>query len=87
VVVKGSGFRGERARYRDTLRLQIRKSGITADSDGIFQTTVIVPNAAMGTHDIGAKGQYTSSGSVDEVEFEVEPTITIDPSAATWARR
>lgn len=79
VVVKGSGFRESERDIEILFDSRSVKSGITADSDGIFQTTVIVPNAAMGTHDIGAKGQYTSSGSVDEVEFEVEPTITIEP--------
>ncbi|MBN1151765.1 MAG: hypothetical protein JXA58_01015 [Dehalococcoidia bacterium] len=78
-VVKGSGFRESERDIEILFDSDSIKSGITANSNGTFEAVVVVPAAPMGTHEISAEGQYTTSGSIDEVEFEVEPVITIEP--------
>jgi len=78
-TVKGSGFRASERNIEILLGSTSAKSGISADADGIFQITVIVPPAEMGTHEIGARGQYTTSSSIDKVDFEVEPSVVVEP--------
>lgn len=78
-TVKGSGFRESEKNIEILFGTKSVKSGISADSYGIFQATVTVPPAAMGVHEVDAKGQYTTSSSIDNVEFDVEATVISEP--------
>lgn len=78
-IVKGSGFRTSEQNIEIMFGAKSIKSGIRADSDGVFQTTVVVPAAAMGEHEVGAKGQSTSLSSVEKRKFEVQPSLVAEP--------
>lgn len=78
-TVKGSGFRSSEQNIEIMFGSKSAKTGITADSDGVFQTTVIVPQSAMGEHEVGARGQNTSLSSVEKRTFEVEPSLFAEP--------
>ena len=81
LTVKGSGFRSSEQNIEILFNGKAAKSNIRADNDGVFETTVIVPAAPMGEHEIGARGQSTSTSSVEKRKFEVEPSLEAEPLA------
>jgi hypothetical protein len=78
-TVKGSGFASSERSIEIVFAGKVAKSGITADSDGIFETKVIVPAATMGNQEVGARGQNTTLASVEKRIFEVESKIFVEP--------
>jgi len=81
VTVSGSGFQASEDDVEILLDGKIMGSAFKADSDGTFEETVTIPNAAMGTHEIDAQGEDTSKSDIDNVEFEVEPTVLMEPTS------
>jgi hypothetical protein len=78
-TVKGSGFDASEKSIEILFDGKAIKTGVSADSDGVFQTTVTVPAAAEGDHKIDAKGQTTTSSKVDDRTFEVESQLLVEP--------
>ncbi|MBN1152017.1 MAG: IPT/TIG domain-containing protein [Dehalococcoidia bacterium] len=78
-TVKGSGFASSEQSIEIVFGSKSVKTGIRADTDGVFQTTVVVPAAAIGKHEVGAKGQSTSLASVETREFEIESQLLVEP--------
>ena len=80
-TVMGSGFQSNEDDIEILFNGKSIKSGFDAGSDGAFEVTVQVPAAAMGTHEIDAEGEDTSTGDIDNVDFEVEPSLTMEPTS------
>jgi len=80
-TVTGSGFQENENDIEILFDGDSIKSGFDAGSDGAFEVTVQVPAAAMGTHEIDAKGEDTNSSDINNIEFEVEPTLTMEPTS------
>jgi hypothetical protein len=78
-TVSGSGFRTSEKSIEILFDGKSVKTGISADSDGVFQTTVTVPAAAMGNHKVDAKGQTTTASTVDDRTFEVKSQLLVEP--------
>ncbi len=78
-IVTGSGFRANERSIEILLGGKTAKSGITADSDGVFETSVTVPASPAGVQDVGARGQSTSLSSVAKRSFEVQSSLVVEP--------
>ncbi len=78
-TVKGSGFGDRESDIEILFNGTAIKTGITADVDGLFEASVTVPEASMGEHEIGARGDETRERDVETRVFEVEPSFTIEP--------
>lgn len=80
-TVSGSGFEENENDVVILFDGDVAKSAFDAGSDGTFEVTVIVPQASMGTHDIDAEGDHTHASDIDDWEFEVEPTLEMEPTS------
>jgi len=80
-TVSGSGFGANEDDIEILFDGKVVKSGFDAGSDGAFEVTVTVPDAAMGTHSVDAQGSDTSKSDIDDVEFEVEPSVVVNPTS------
>ena len=81
LTVTGSGFQSNEDDIEILFDGDSIKSGFDAGSDGAFEVTVQIPAAAMGTHEIDAEGEDTDSSDIENVEFEVEPSLTMEPTS------
>ncbi len=81
VTVSGSGFEASEDDIEILFDGKSIKTAFSADNDGTFEVTVTIPNAAMGTHEIDAEGEDTSKSDIDNVDFEVEPTVLMEPTS------
>ncbi|MBE9505459.1 MAG: IPT/TIG domain-containing protein, partial [Chloroflexi bacterium] len=81
VTVSGSGFEASEDDIVILLDGKRVGSAFGADSDGTFEQTVTIPNSAMGTHEIDAEGEDTNKSDIDNVDFEVEPTVLMEPTS------
>jgi hypothetical protein len=79
-TVSGSGFAADEDGIEILLDGKTIKSAFDAGSDGAFEVTVTVPDAAMGTHKIDAEGDKTTKSEIDDVSFEVEPSVVVAPT-------
>ncbi|MCD6302705.1 MAG: hypothetical protein J7M15_04175 [Anaerolineae bacterium] len=80
-TVAGSGFEENENDIVILFDGDVVSSAFDAGSDGTFEVTVTVPEAAMGTHDIDAKGDDTKASEVKDKEFEVEPSLVMEPTS------
>jgi len=78
-TVKGSGFRANEQNVEILFAGKTAKTGIKADANGVFETTVIVPAAPLGEQEVGARGQNTTLASVEKRIFEVESKLFVEP--------
>ncbi|MFH1087571.1 MAG: IPT/TIG domain-containing protein, partial [Chloroflexota bacterium] len=58
-------------------------SGISANFQGAWTATVVVPASASGSHNIDAQGILTSASSVPDVAFTVAPSISLGRTSGT----
>lgn len=79
ITVSGSGFAADEEDIEILLDNDMVASNIKADDDGVWGKTFSVPQLPQGTYDISAEGEYTASGDLAEVEFEVVPGLTVTP--------
>jgi len=80
-TVQGSGFQESEDDIEILFDGDSIKSGFEAGSDGTFEVSVTVPEASMGTHEIDAEGEDTNSSDIKNIEFEVEPSLTMEPTS------
>lgn len=81
VTVEGGGFEADEEDITVLFDGEEVASGITADEDGIWEATFEVPEASKGIHTVTAEGEDTDSDDVDDLEFEVLPTVTVTPTS------
>lgn len=80
-TVAGSGFAANEDNIEILFDGKVAKSAFDAGSDGAFEVTVTVPDAAMGTHKIDAEGDKTTKSEIDDVSFEIEPSVVVAPTS------
>ena len=56
------------------------RSGITADANGSWSTTIAIPNSTKGTHPINISGSVTPQSDITDLIFTVLPSVTVTPS-------
>jgi len=80
-TVTGSGFGANEGSVEILFDGKSVKSGFKAGSDGAFEVSVTVPDAAMGTHTVDAQGAKTSKSDIIDMKFEVEPSVVVEPTS------
>lgn len=80
ITVNGTGFAAAEGQVKVTLDGTNLKSGITADSNGSWTTTVVLPAASSGNHIVDASGSDTEATAVTDRTFSVYPSITVNPN-------
>ncbi len=85
VEVTGTGFAEDeesiKIRYDDDVVEQIEEA--ESDEYGTWTATFVIPESVKGEHDIDAKGDDTAYADVDEVEFTVKPSISLNPTSGS----
>lgn len=81
VTVDGNGFAAAETGIKVTYGGTTVKSGITANDDGSWSTTVIVPSSTKGSHIVDAYGNTTETDNVTDKTFTVSPKIALTPSS------
>jgi len=79
VTVTGSGFEEDEEDIDILFDGDTVAENIEAD-DGYWEGTFEVPQAASGIYDVTAEGETTDKADIDEVEFEVVPSLTLSPT-------
>jgi hypothetical protein len=88
IQVKGTGFASKEAGIRVIFRRQgttvdvVAKDSISADEDGSWEATVVVPGVQGGSYAIDASGALTNAGDVPDVSFTLGAGILVEPSSA-----
>ena len=80
VTVEGTGFAAAEGSIKITYGGVNVKTGITADNNGSWDTTIIVPDCTEGNHIVDASGATTEAGDVADKTFTVGPKIALDPA-------
>jgi len=81
ITVTGSGFGAAETGITVTYDGTPVTTGVTASSQGTWNTTFSVPASASGSHSIRAYGSSTQAASVGEAGFNVIPAISISPAS------
>ncbi|MCK5213620.1 MAG: IPT/TIG domain-containing protein, partial [Dehalococcoidia bacterium] len=81
ITITGSGFQKNENDIDILFDGNPIGSTFDAGSDGAFEKSVTIPNAAMGTHEIDAEGEDTNKSDIDNVDFEVEPALAMEPTS------
>jgi hypothetical protein len=79
VTVTGKGFAAAEGSIVITYGGTNVKTGITADDDGSWSATFVVPSSTTGSHVVDASGSTTDAADVADKTFTVSPKISIDP--------
>jgi len=81
-TVTGKGFAASET-ITVTIDGETVKTGIATDANGSWQSTFTLPDSPGGTRSIGVYGSTTSSGTVSDRTFTVNPLLTVTPSSGT----
>jgi hypothetical protein len=81
VTVSGNGFGKNEGSIRVTYDGADAKTGVSADSKGAWDVTLLVPNSIKGVHTVDASGASTGAGEVPDVAFFVSSAVGINPES------
>ncbi|MBI2869823.1 MAG: IPT/TIG domain-containing protein [Chloroflexi bacterium] len=81
ISIAGSGFTPGETGISITYDGIPVASGITANSQGSWSASFIVPASTSGTHTVKARGPVTPADSVSEASFAAVPGLTLNPAA------
>jgi len=85
IEVTGTGF----AESEASIKIEYDGDEVTqteaaeTDEYGTWTAKFIIPESVKGKHDIDAKGADTAYDDVDEVEFTVNPKISLNPTSGS----
>ena len=81
ITVSGTGFTDSESDIEIIYDDSSVETDIEADNDGSWSSSFIVPASEKGVHAIDASGSETLATDVEDVDFTIEPTITISPTS------
>jgi hypothetical protein len=81
VTVSGTGFGKDEGSIRVTYDGTDAKTGVSADSKGSWDVTLLVPSSIKGVHTIDASGASTNADGVPDVTFFVSSAVEIKPES------
>ena len=81
VTVSGTGFGKDEGSIRVTYDGTDAKTGVSADSKGSWNVTLLVPSSIKGVHTIDASGASTNADGVPDVTFFVSSAVEIKPES------
>ena len=80
INASGSGFAQNETSIQVTFDGAAVKTGITADANGSWTSSLAIPKSVGGSHIIDASGQTTPATEVTDAAFTVSPKIEINPA-------
>ncbi len=80
VTLEATGFAANETGIKVLYSNKEVRSGITADSNGSWRTTMAIPNSTRGTHTINVYGSTTPQSDITDLTFTITPSVTISPS-------
>jgi hypothetical protein len=87
VTVEGHGFAADEqdieVRYYLNGNYTTMAADIAADGDGGWEASFAIPPSGQGSHTIDAKGENSSFAKVQDVTFEVMPSMALDKSSGS----
>jgi len=81
VTVSGTGFGKDEGSIRVTYDGTDAKTGVSADSKGSWNITLLVPSSIKGVHTIDVSGASTNADGVPDVTFFVSSAVGIKPES------
>ncbi len=81
VTVSGTGFGKDEGSIRVTYDGTDAKTGVSADSKGSWDVTLLVPSSIKGVHTIDASGASTNADGVPDITFFVSSAVEIKPES------
>jgi hypothetical protein len=81
ISVAGHGFGVSEKNIAVTYDGTIVSSGITADANGAWNTSLTAPGSTRGIHYLDASGDVTKASDVADKQFTVAPVVTMDPTS------
>jgi len=82
VTVEGHGFFEDEqdieVRYYLDGNYTVMRDDIEADEDGWWEIDIQIPASDQGSHEIDAEGEDSSFAEVQDVTFEVTPSVSLD---------
>ncbi|MHB8084755.1 MAG: fibronectin type III domain-containing protein [Dehalococcoidia bacterium] len=79
ITVAGHGFGVSEKNIAVTYDGTIASSGITANANGAWSTSMSAPAATRGVHNIDASGDVTKASDVADKPFTISPVVKMDP--------
>jgi len=80
VSVKGWGFGANEKDITVTLEQTRVASGISADADGSWTASFLVPSIPAGSYGVRASGALTSSGDLRDDILSIAPNVAVSPT-------
>jgi hypothetical protein len=82
ITVTGGAFPPGEGGIRITLDGEVIATGITADQNGGWQTTLTLPPTTHGSHTISAYGDITKASDVAAATITIQARIAVEPTQA-----
>ncbi|MEW6141781.1 MAG: IPT/TIG domain-containing protein [Chloroflexota bacterium] len=83
MTATGKGFAANETGINVSINGESVKTGLTADTNGSWQSTFALPDSPGGTCSIGVYGSTTGSGAITPHAFTVVPQVTMSPSSGS----
>jgi hypothetical protein len=83
VTVNGTGFGKSEGGIQVTYDGTGVKTGISADSQGSWDASFVIPNSTKGGHTIDASGASTKFDEVPDLTFIVSSAVTVKPTSGS----
>jgi len=80
VTLTATGFAASESAIKILYSNKEVRTGIVADSNGSWNTTLAIPNSTKGTHTINISGSTTPQKDITDLVFTVAPSVTISPT-------
>lgn len=80
ITVEGCGFGSNESGITVTLDGSVAKSGITANSDGCWTTSLVIPESAGGSRFIDAYSGSTTATDVTDAKLNILSKLVIEPA-------
>ena len=81
INITGSGFASNEGDIKITFDGEVMESGLVADDNGYWATSLIIPAGVNGDHIIDAYGAITISADVSDAILNILPQVVLSPKS------
>ena len=80
VTLTATGFAANESGIKVLYSSKELRSGLIADANGSWNTTIAIPNSTKGAHTLNVYGATTPQSDITDLTYTVSPSITINPN-------
>jgi uncharacterized membrane protein YuzA (DUF378 family) len=80
VTITATGFAASESLIKVLYSTKEVRTGVTADSNGSWNTTFTIPSSTKGPHTINVSGSSTPQKDIADLIFTVAPSVNISPN-------